>query len=594
MNTRTTLLTAALGSIALSSLLAANPWDNVDTSARPAAPTQGKAAAGPRLSYIVEAGSLHAAREAVLAAGGSITHELGVIDAVGASLDAGQLAALLDSAPGIRVYDNAAAEVAGRGGSGSGSSGSGSGTTYPSHSALVGADRLHAQGITGAGVTVAVIDSGTMSHVALNKDTRGLWRYLSEYDATTGTLLAEIDMSRLGQKNCGTGIVDDDGSGHGTHVSSIILDSASGPTGGFNGIAPDARLVSVKAFDASGRGSYADVIRGIDWVIQNRTRLGIRVLNMSLSATPRSYYWDDPLNRAVMRAWQAGILVVASAGNTGPAAMTIGVPGNVPYVVTVGAMSDNFTPGKTSDDVLASFSSVGPTVEGFVKPEVVAPGGHVLALMQNSDTIAVQHPEFHDGGAYFTMSGTSQSAAVTSGVAALLLQAEPWLTPNQLKCKLMSAARPAVKGDGSLAYSVFQQGAGVINAYDAVYGTVYDCANRGMDVNLDLAGIHFGGRANRDANGNYYLMGLEGYLWNNGYLWSNGYLWTNGYLWNNGYVWSDGYLWNAGYGFIDSEGNWSLNNTGYLWNNGYLWSNGYLWTNSLSETASINVWVNQE
>ena len=158
---------------------------------------------------------------------------------------------------------------------------------------------------------------------------------------------------------------------------------------GFNGIAPDAGLVGVKAFDDDGRGSYANVIRGLDWIYQNRDVYDIRVVNLSFSAEPRSYYWDDPLNQAVMALWEAGIVVVASAGNRGPDAMTIGVPGNVPYVITVGAMSDNCTPGDGSDDFLASFSSAGPTVEGFVKPEVVAPGGHMLGVV---DPIAL-HPE---------------------------------------------------------------------------------------------------------------------------------------------------------------------------------------------------------
>ena len=126
----------------------------------------------------------------------------------------------------------------------------------------------------------------------------------------------------------------------------------------------------------------------MSWVVRNAKTYNIRVLNLSFAAPPRSYYWEDPLNQAVMKAWQAGIVVVASAGNTGPKPMTIGVPGNVPYVITVGAMTDRDTPSKGSDDELASFSSTGPTYEGFVKPEIVAPGGHVMATMKNSSKIA--------------------------------------------------------------------------------------------------------------------------------------------------------------------------------------------------------------
>jgi serine protease AprX len=216
--------------------------------------------------------------------------------------------------------------------------------------------------------------------------------------------------------------------GHGTHLASVVASSRralDGTRGVFsNGIAPGVSLLVVRAFDDSGRGSYADVIRGIEWVVEKRDAYNVRVLNLSFSAPPQSNYWDDPLNQAVMAAWQAGITVVASAGNEGPSPMSVGVPGNVPYVITVGAVTDNRTPFDRTDDRLASFSSAGPTREAFVKPEVVAPGGHVLGLMNKETRIAREHPNFHDGEAYYFMSGTSQSAAV-SGAAALILQNEP-------------------------------------------------------------------------------------------------------------------------------------------------------------------------
>ena len=146
----------------------------------------------------------------------------------------------------------------------------------------------------------------------------------------------------------------------------------------------------------SGQASYADVITGLDWLLSNKDVHNIRVVNLSFGATPQSHYWEDPINQAVMRLWQAGIVVVASAGNTGPDPMTIGVPGNVPYVITVGAMTDSYTRDDLSDDRLTSFSAAGPTYEGFVKPDVVAPGGHIKALMDNQDQIARDHTEFHD------------------------------------------------------------------------------------------------------------------------------------------------------------------------------------------------------
>src|SRR6202008_4147960 len=170
---------------------------------------------------------------------------------------------------------------------------------------------------------------------------------------------------------------------------------------------------------------------------------------------------------AVMAAWNAGIVVVVAAGNRGPSPMTIGVPGNVPYVITVGAVTDNYHPLQPSQYRLASFSSVGPTYEGFVKPEVVAMGGHILAYAPNNGTLAQEFPQWvnptYDD---FTMSGTSMAAAVTSGVAALMLQVNPSLGPDDVKCRLMSSAHPALTDIGTLAYTIFQQGAGEVNAYD--------------------------------------------------------------------------------------------------------------------------------
>jgi len=171
-----------------------------------------------------------------------------------------------------------------------------------------------------------------------------------------------------------------DGNGHGTHLTSIVMNSDRAVDGTQTGVAPDAKLVYVQAFGADGSATYLNVITGLNWILNNRAKYNIRVLNLSFSATPRSYYWDDPVNQAVMKLWQAGVVVVASAGNDGPTPMTIGVPGNTPYIITVGAMTDNYT-ADPSDDKLASFSSAGPTYEGFVKPEVVAPGGHIVSVM---------------------------------------------------------------------------------------------------------------------------------------------------------------------------------------------------------------------
>lgn len=437
------------------------------------------------------------------------------------------------------------------------------GVSYPS---LAGADALHAEGVSGLLVTVAVLDTGYWSHPGVDTTALGLGRVLAQYDAI-GSTSDSNQLSVVGLTSVGA-TANTDGSGHGAHVTGIMLNTQRTADGRYFGLAPNANLVSVRAFDATGRGTYSSVIRGIDWIVKNRNAHRIRVLNLSIGATPRSYYWDDPLNRAVMKAWQAGIVVVVSAGNGGPVPQSITVPGNVPYVITVGAMTDNFTPADPADDRLASFSAAGPTYEGFVKPEVVAPGGHIWSLMPTYARIAQEHPSYRNDGDFFTMSGTSQAAAVVSGVAALLLQAEPGLTPDAVKCKLVASARTAVDPAGRKAYSVFQQGAGLINAYDARYEARRDCANRGMDIGKDLAGTeHYGGPARQGTDGSYSLTTNPDESWDQGYAWDQGYLWRKS---GDDDTWSQGYLWRKS---AEEEGPTAV---------------------SGSATMSINQWVQQE
>ncbi len=313
-----------------------------------------------RTAFIVQARDMAAAAAAVRSVGGKITHELGIIDAVGGSLTPAQ-AADLRARANIVMFADGLARTAG--------------TQQSWAPNLVGADRLYNEGVTGAGVTIAVLDTGAWPMSALKSDPAGKTRLLQGYDAINNTL--------------GTSATNDT-SGHGTHVASIAVNSDLGPSGFLNGIAPKASLVVVRAFDLNGQGTYANVIRGIDWVVANKTKYNIRVLNCSFSAPVRSWYWQDPLNQAIMKAWKAGIVVVASAGNGGPNPMTIGVPGNVPYVITVGAMTDRYTPSDGTDDKLASFSAAGPTFEGFAKPDVVAPGGHLSGIMDKNRTIPLR------------------------------------------------------------------------------------------------------------------------------------------------------------------------------------------------------------
>jgi serine protease AprX len=545
----------------------------------------GIAASYSRQRYIVQSASAEAARDAVSQAGGIVTGDLSVIRAVAAALGEQELAALR-AAPiqQLRIYRDTTVIAS--------SPGAQPETYYPTE---VDAAGLHLGGVTGRGVTVAVVDSGLWSNQGPLQSAPGESgsRILAQYDVILARQNPHYYLpSRL--ESYSRNITDT--YGHGTHVTSVIASSGVAATGNYQGVAPGVNLVSVRALDSNGNGLYSDVISAVQWVINQRLRYGIRVLNLSLGAPPSGPYWQDPLNQAVMAAWASGIVVVTAAGNRGPDALSINAPGNVPYVITVGAVTDNWHPLQATQYRLDSFSSSGPTLEGFVKPDVLGMGGHIMAYAPDDGTLAQQYPSwFTEPYSDMTMSGTSQAAATVSGVVALMLQVNPALTPDQVKCHLMAGAHPAVNSDGNRAYSIFQQGAGLVDAHDAAYSSVSGCANQGVNVLLDLAGLqHYGGRANQDSQGNLYVMqvaasapprrpllsgvgalasplpivgGLlqdvplpgDGLLWNGAYTASSGYHWSEGYAWSEGYHWSEGYAWSEG----------------YHWSEGYAWSEGY-------------------
>jgi subtilisin family serine protease len=254
------------------------------------------------------------------------------------------------------------------------------------------------------------------------------------------------------------------------------------------------------------------VIDAIQWVIANRVGYKIRVLNLSIYTPVVGPYWYDPLNQAVMAAWKAGITVVVAAGNAGPEAATITVPGNNPYAISVGAIkSGRYT--QSHDDELAFYSSRGPTESAFVKPDMLVPASRTIAPMPDSSTLAraipaarIQEIADVDSGigsplkthTYYQLSGTSMAAAEVSGLVALMLQASPSLTNDQVKYRLLATARPAIdQSSGEPAYSPWEQGAGLVDAQQAVLTTTVALANQGMNLTLDLTsgetGTHYWG-----------------------------------------------------------------------------------------------------
>jgi serine protease AprX len=285
-------------------------------------------------------------------------------------------------------------------------------------------------GVDGQGIGIAVLDSGITPHSALGN------RVVANVSFVTN----DSQMT--------------DAFGHGTHVAGIIAGNPAAAVGVApayaGGIAPRAQLVNVRVLGADGSGYTSDVIDGIDWVIANRTRYNIRVINLSLGHPVMEACATDPLCQAVNQAVQAGIVVVVSAGNAGraPDGRTIlgGIssPGNSPYAITVGALNTWGTVDR-SDDTVAEYSSRGPTPYDFtVKPDIAAPGTKILSLQADGAYLPAFYPSIHVAGsgpnAYMSLSGTSMAAPMVSGGVALLLQGSPNLSPAQVKFALQNGA----------------------------------------------------------------------------------------------------------------------------------------------------------
>jgi len=307
--------------------------------------------------------------------------------------------------------------------------------------------------IQGQGIAVAVVDSGIAPH---QDNTSAL---------VTNRVLTHVDFTNSGSTSI------DDANGHGSHVAGIIAGNGSKSRGAYLGIAPNANLVDVKVTDDKGRGSTSNVVAGLQWIYENKDLYNIRVVNLSLNTTLAESYHNSPLNAALEILWFNGVVVVVSAGNNGTTnGGVIYPPANDPFVLTVGAVDDRGTT-TIADDTIPSFSAYGTTIDGFAKPDIVAPGRNIISLLSSDDSnLAVAHPIHKVLGQYsneyFRMSGTSMASAVVAGAAALLLQDEPTLTPDQVKYRLMATSKKNWSG-----YTAAKAGAGYLDIYAAVNGT---------------------------------------------------------------------------------------------------------------------------
>jgi serine protease AprX len=317
-------------------------------------------------------------------------------------------------------------------------------------------DAWQQRAATGNGVGVAVIDSGIAGDLP-DFVTAGRSRVIAS--AVTNPCATDAN----------------DQFGHGTHVAGLIAgNSLNSPvkknlSGRYMGVAPRANLISVKVADDDGETTVLDVIYGIQFAVDNKDRFNIRVLNLSLSSTVAESYLTDPLDAAAESAWFAGLVVVAASGNDGTATDAVSyAPGNDPHVISVGGLDDRGTRSR-DDDILAPWSSRGTTQDGFAKPDVLAPGLRLVSTLAIGSDFEKLCRRCIVGRAYFRLSGTSMSTAVVSGVAALMLEKRPNLTPNQVKGAILST-RYNVPGTGA-----------AVDALAALDGT--GSANQGLTPN---------------------------------------------------------------------------------------------------------------
>lgn len=402
----------------------------------------------------------HSGRAAKLAGrlGGAVTQELQIINAFTVEMTAGA-ARELGASPSVRWISPDGSMVA----SGRRDGPRQAKTAEPANYFLdtLGVRQVWDLGLRGTGLAVAVIDSG----IAYDRD------FAVAIDDPHTRLRAFV--SWAGSSGPST-----DTFGHGTHVAGIIAGNGRASDGRYAGLAPQADLISLQIGDETGLARESDVIAALQWIYDNRQAFNIRVVNLSLNATVEQSYHTSPLDAAVEVLWFNGVVVVASAGNKGPAGgfnTVNAAPANDPFIITVGASDEKGT-ADWSDDIQAAFSAHGRTSDGYSKPELLAPGTDIISVLSDRSAWAAEHPyRTVMGGEYFRLSGTSMAAPMVAGAVALLLQDEPHLSPDQVKYRLLATAHPPLDEDGDA-------GAVYLDVFAAVSGTTSESANAGRPV----------------------------------------------------------------------------------------------------------------
>jgi serine protease AprX len=425
--------------------------------------------------------------------------------------------------------------------------------TNEDYTAAVEADVAAAQfAMDGTGVGVAVIDSGVADHADLH-NASGASRVVYSQSFVAGDVTTS------------------DQYGHGTHVAGLVGSSgvSSGTGNGYAakyaGVAPNVNIINLRVLDQNGSGTDSQVIAAIQQAIALKNTYNIRVISMSLGRPVFESYTLDPVDQAVESAWKAGIVVVVAAGNNGRdnsmgthGYATIGVPGNDPAVITVGA-TRTFSTATRVDDAIASYSSKGPTlVDHLVKPDIVAPGNRMVSLLVANSTLDKKYKSLEivpTSGTpkYFRLSGTSMATPLVSGAVALMLQKNPSLTPDQVKARLM---KTAWKGFNQYTSSVDNVGNTYSNQYDIfTYGAGYLDISVALN-NTDLAtGVALSPTAVYNAsNGTVSLINTTSVVWGStsvvwgasSVVWGNSVVWGANTINGNSVVWgSTSVVWGA-------------------------------------------------
>jgi serine protease AprX len=303
------------------------------------------------------------------------------------------------------------------------------------------AEQVWSHGYTGKNVTIAVLDTGISPH--------------PDFLQPQKRIRAFVDL--ISNKNSQPY----DDNGHGTHCAGAALGNGYNSLGKYKGPAYEAELVALKVLDKNGSGKASKVIKGLEWCLSNRIKHNIRIVSLSLGYKATVSYREDPVCMAVEKLWEAGIVVCVAAGNDGPETKTINSPGIHPSIITVGAGDDRNT-SNPADDSVAEFSSRGPTIDGLTKPDFLAPGKNIISTKARGSYLDMIADKETVSDWYMSLSGTSMATPICAGIIAQLFDANPRLTPREIKDALIASCTKFPSVDANT------QGEGAINALKAL------------------------------------------------------------------------------------------------------------------------------